>query len=82
MTSGRRTVEGNRAVGCAPNSRHLRGDALDFVPRAGENLQQTLRNARVYFGPNARAEIHNGTHVHVTLPGYGRVPLFGARGAR
>lgn len=81
MTSGRRTPQGNAAVGGVPNSAHLRGDGADFTPLPGQTLQQTLAQAQQYFGPNARVAIHNGTHVHATLPGYGQTPYFGARGA-
>lgn len=79
VTSMRRTPGGNKAVGGVPGSKHLSGDAADFVPQNGETMAQlAARLAKTY--PDARV-INEGDHVHVQRSGW-NLPYFGRRGAR
>lgn len=75
MTSGRRTVQGNRDVGGVPDSAHLRGNAVDYD---GPNLPALLREVRGLPGVRG-ASIHKD-HVHAT--GDWDVPYFGTRGTK
>lgn len=77
MTSGRRTAEGNAAVGGVGNSYHLTGDAADFVPAKGQSMTDLAAEARQQW-PGAKV-INEGDHVHVQQRGWG-VPYFGRRG--
>lgn len=78
MTSGRRTVEGNKLVGGVPDSKHVLGTAADYW---GNDLQAVLSEARRLPGIK-RAFIHgNGGNRHVHTEGENwAVPYFGRRG--
>lgn len=71
MTSGRRTVEGNRLVGGVPDSWHVPGNAADYVGTTPEALRR-------YYGAGVKI-IPEGDHIHVQGRGM-NVPYFGRRG--
>ena len=71
ITSGRRTVEGNRLVGGVANSWYLSGDAADYVGTTPGAL-------RGYFGPGVEI-IDEGDHLHVQGRGL-NTPYWGKRG--
>ena len=73
MTSGRRTVEGNRLVGGVPNSDHLSGRAVDYD---GPDLNALLQEVQGL--PGHRKSFIHKNHVHGV--GDWRVPYFGKRG--
>ncbi|MES2781906.1 MAG: D-Ala-D-Ala carboxypeptidase family metallohydrolase [Pseudomonadota bacterium] len=75
MTSGRRTPEGNKAVGGVPNSAHLQGRAVDYW---GPDLNVTLAEARRI--PGMRKAFIHKNHVHGE--GDFNVPYFGKNGTR
>lgn len=75
ITSGRRTPEGNRAVGGVPNSAHLRGRAIDYD---GPDLNALLREVRGLPGVR-KAFIHKG---HVHTEGDWNVPHYGKNGTK
>ena len=79
-TSGFRTsgdVARLKAQGYTPaaNGAHNVGDGVDLVPgKSGLSLAQLQARAAREFGPDAKVEIHNGSHVHVAVPGWGLAP--------
>lgn len=79
FTSGLRTPERNRAVGGAPNSYHLRGQALDIVPPAGMTTAQAAEAIRA--SGQYEEVIDEGDHVHVAWSGQkARAPISGGGG--
>lgn len=71
VTSTRRSASRNRAVGGAPNSFHLRGRAIDVVPRRGvrhADIEAALRRA----GFNLLESLDEGDHSHFA---FGTAPI-------
>jgi endonuclease YncB( thermonuclease family) len=79
-TSGFRTpadVERLRREGYTPatDGAHNHGDGVDLVPGGQfKSLSQLQAYAQKEFGSGAVVQIHNGTHVHVDVPGWGAAP--------
>lgn len=63
ITSTRRSAEHNAAVGGVPNSRHLTGDAVDFIPPAGMTRTQAEAAIRAR-DPHPKELLDEGDHVH------------------
>lgn len=74
MTSGRRTLFGNKLVGGVDGSWHVDGDAVDYD---GPDLNKLLREVQAAY-PKAKVAIHK-THVHAQQRGL-NAPYFGKRG--
>lgn len=75
-TSGRRTPEGNKAVGGVPNSRHLSGQAMDYW---GKDLNAVLAEARQL--PGIRKAFIHKNHVHTEGDGW-NAPYYGRNGTK
>lgn len=63
ITSGMRTPERNAAVGGAPNSFHMRGQALDFVKPPGMTFEQ-IKQSMAAQGLPVTELIDEGDHIH------------------
>jgi len=59
VTSGKRSVEQNAAVGGVPSSYHITGEAIDV--RKGKNYQQV----KEFYKKNGYKPIDEGNHLHV-----------------
>lgn len=80
VSNGFRTEEDVRRLkrqGYTPaeDGPHNRGDGVDLVPGGQlKTLRQLEAHARKEFGQGASVAVHNGTHVHVEVPGWGYAP--------
>jgi len=63
ITSGMRTPERNATVGGAPNSFHMRGQALDFVKPPGMTFEQ-VKQGMAAQGLPVTELIDEGDHIH------------------
>lgn len=76
FTSGLRTTEQNRSAGGAPNSFHLRGQAVDIAPPQGVSIDQFRRQLESQ-GVRVRELLNEGDHWHIAWDGEGRAPNIG-----
>jgi len=64
VTSRARTPEKNAEVGGVPNSRHLTGEARDFVPPEGVSMAAFEQSVRAAL-PGGFRVLNEGDHLHV-----------------
>lgn len=76
FNSGLRTPDQNRSAGGAPNSFHLRGQAVDIPPQQGRTVAQLRRDLEAR-GLQVEELIDEGDHWHIAWGGSGRAPNFG-----
>lgn len=78
ITSEQRSPEHNAAVGGVPDSMHLTGNAIDFVPPAGTTIDQ-VRSGFLSQGITPTELLNEGDHFHVAWAGQGTGTGTGAR---
>lgn len=76
FTSGLRTTDQNRSAGGAPNSFHLRGQAVDIAPPAGVSLQDFRRQLESQ-GVAVKELLDEGDHWHIAWEGGSAAPNIG-----
>lgn len=72
ITSAMRSPEKNAAVGGAPNSYHLKGQAYDLVPPPGMSMEQLAAQFRGV--PGIKEVLNEGDHVHIAWDDSAQAP--------